>query len=310
MNDKFLVKAALMLMIILSLSSCKSALEDIPIIDCHVHLWDTNRPEGISWPRPEHKKIYRPYLPEHIVPIATANNVKGIVAMQSGQAIADNQWNLDIIKKDPLFKGVMGNLSKVIGTDEFKPLLNELCKNKQYLGYRLSGKYQDGLSAALFRDLQLTAEKSLAVDFLVGGYSFKDIATIAKKVPKLRILLDHLGGVSLDGKPLNEDWVKEFKAMGEYENIHCKVSALFGRFKQQPASKELKDYKEILDLAYETFGQDRLVYSSDWPVTERTGDYTSVVKLTKSYFNSMGKTVSRKVFYENAIKFYKITNID
>jgi L-fuconolactonase len=309
---KYVVRVGVLVLFAVSFSACQTdstSSEPVPIIDCHVHLWDTTRPEGISWPRPEHKKIYRPYLPEHISPIAKKNNVRGIVAMQSGQTTGDNQWNLDIIEKDPLFKGVMGNLSKVIGTDEFKPLLDKLCKNKKYLGYRLSGKYQEGLSKELFRDLNLTAERGLAVDFLVGGYSFEDIATIAVKVPKLRIMLDHIGGVSLDGKPLKKDWVKELVAMGKYKNVYCKVSALFGRFKEQPAPKGLESYREVLDLALDTFGEDRLVYSSDWPVSEQTGDYTSVVDLTKSYFLPKGKEISRKVFFSNALKFYRVPGV-
>jgi len=98
--------------------------------------------------------------------------------------------------------------------------------------------------------------------------------------------------------------------MGKYPNIYCKVSAMYGRFKEQPAPQDIESYKEILDLAYATFGEDRLIYSSDWPVTERTDDYTSVVELTKSYFVTKGKSVARKVFFENAKRFYKIPNLD
>lgn len=305
-----IMKILLTLFTVLILASSCKTTEEVPIIDCHVHLWDTRRPEGISWPRPEHKDLYRPYLPEHISAIAKANGVKGIVAMQSGQTIGDNQWNLDIIEQDPLFKGVVGNLSKVIGTKEFKPLFLKLCENKKYLGYRLSGKYQDGLSDALIEDLKLTAKMGKSVDFLVGGYSFKDIAVLAEKVPDLRILMDHIGGIQLDGKPLDQKWVAEFKNMGRHKNVYCKVSALFGRFKKQPAPTDLKYYKEAIDLAVDTFGIDRLVYSSDWPVTELTGDYTSVVKLTKSYFMPMEHDAAYKVFYLNALKFYRVPGLD
>lgn len=305
-----IMKILLTLFTVLILASSCQTNEEVPIIDCHVHLWDTRRPEGISWPRPEHKDLYRPYLPEHISAIAKSNGVKGIVAMQSGQTIGDNQWNLDIIEQDPLFKGVVGNLSKVIGTKEFKPLFLKLCENKKYLGYRLSGKYQDGLSDALIEDLKLTAKMGKSVDFLVGGYSFKDIAVLAEKVPDLRILMDHIGGIQLDGNPLDQKWVAEFKKMGRHKNVYCKVSALFGRFKKQPAPTDLKYYKEAIDLAVDTFGIDRLVYSSDWPVTELTGDYTSVVKLTKSYFMPMGHDAAYKVFYLNALKFYRVPGLD
>lgn len=300
----------LILSVALSLSGCGSkSTELIPIVDCHVHLWDTNRPEGISWPRPEHKQIYRPYLPEHISPIAKLNGVKGIVALQSGDTTGDNQWNLDIIESDPLFKGVVGNLSRVIGTSDFEPLFKDLCKNEKYLGYRLSGKYQGAMNEAFFKHLKMTAAKGKTVDFIVRQYTFEDISTMAERVPDLRIMLNHFGGVSIYREPLKEDWKKAFRAMGQYKNVYCKVSALYGRFQERPAPQELEPYREILDLAYEVFGPDRLVYSSDWPVTERTGDYTSVVKLTKSYFMPKGREIATKVFFENAVRFYRIPNV-
>ena len=85
----------------------------------------TASPKKTSWPRKEHKEHFRNYLPEHIVPAAKAADVKGIVALQSGQTPEDNQWNLDITKDEPLFKGVIGNFSILIGTDEFAPAFNK-----------------------------------------------------------------------------------------------------------------------------------------------------------------------------------------
>lgn len=306
-------KSLILLTLLILLNACQNkplSVKPEKIIDCHVHLWDTRRPEGISWPRPEHKKLYRPYLPQHIIPIAQKNNVKGIVAIQSGQTIGDNQWNLDIIENEPLFKGVIGNMSRVIGTDKYKPLLDELSKNRKYLGFRLSGKYEKELSKAFFRDLKLAAEKGLAIDILIGNYTLKDVAQIAQEVPNLRIMVDHLGGVKLDGKPLAQSWKEDFQELGKYKNVFCKVSALYARSVPQPASQNIDFYREVLDLAYEIFGEDRLAYSSDWPCTERVDDYTSVVVLTNSFLKEKGPKVSDKVFYENALNFYKVPGLE
>jgi L-fuconolactonase len=65
-------------------------------------------------------------------------------------------------------------------------------------------------------------------------------------------------------------------------------------------------YRPILDLAYECYGEDRLVFGSDWPVTERTGDYASVLALTRAYFDAKGSGVTAKLFHDNAVKFYAI----
>lgn len=285
--------------------------EEIPVIDCHVHLFDIARTEGVTWIPENDKVLRRSFLPADHEPIAKANSVNGVVLVQAGQSLPDNQWNLDVTEDNKaLYRGVVGNLSLIIGTPEFKPLFEKLCENPRYVGYRISGRIQEKLTDELFRDLQLTAEKGKTVDFLLGGYSLLEVAEIAARVPELRIIVDHFGGVALDGKPLPTEWVKSFRTVAKQPNVFCKVSALYGRFKEQPAPKELAPYREVLDLAWECFGEDRLVYGSDWPVTERTGDYASVLALTREYFDTKGRGVSDKLFSKNAAGFYRLPKTD
>lgn len=280
--------------------------EETPVIDCHVHLFDIGRKEGVTWIAEDDKVLRRSFLPEHHEPIAKANGVTGVVLVQAGQHLPDNQWNLDVTASNKsLYRGVVGNLSLVIGTPEFKPLFEKLCQDPRYVGYRISGRIQEKMTDAFFEDLKLTAAKGKTVDFLLGGYSLAEVAEIAARVPELRIIVDHFGGVALDGKSLPAEWIESFRTVAKQPSVFCKVSALYGRFKEQPAPKELAPYKEVLDLAWECFGEDRLIFGSDWPVTERTGDYASVLKLTRAYFDAKGAGVSEKLFSKNAAAFYR-----
>jgi L-fuconolactonase len=278
----------------------------VPIIDCHVHLWDIARPAGLGWIKKDDKTLNRSFLPADHEPIAKANGVTGIIVVQAGQSLPDNQWNLDITAHNPrLYRGVVGNFSETIGTPAFKPLFEKLCENPRYVGYRLSGRYQEKLSDAFFDDLRLTAQKGRTVDFLLGGYRLEEVAEIARRVPELRIILDHLGGVKLDGKPLAPEWFAQFRAVAKQPNVRCKVSALFGRWEKQPAPQDLAAYTEVLDLAFESFGEDRLIFGSDWPVSEQTADYAAVLRLTHAYFDRKGPAVSEKLFHQNAAAFYR-----
>ncbi|MFP6676104.1 MAG: amidohydrolase family protein [Pirellulaceae bacterium] len=300
----------LVAVVFLAVTGMTGAADQVPgtaIVDTHVHLWDLQRPAGIYWISKDDKVLYRSFLPKDHEPIAQSNNVRAIVVVQAGQSLPDNQWNLDITAHNKqLYRGVVGNLSEVIGTDQFKPLFESLCKDERYVGYRLSGRYQEELSDAFFRDLRLTAEKGKTVDFLVGGYTLKDIAKVAHRVPNLKIILDHFGNVRLDDKPLDPDWVKELSGVAKFKNVYCKVSALYGRVKEKPTPRDISFYKPVLDLVFGCFGEDRLVFGSDWPVTRTSGDYASVVKLTRAYFDNKGGPVSEKLFSRNAIQFYGI----
>ena len=234
-----------------------------------------------------------------------------MVVIQPGQSVPDNQWCLDITAHNTsLYRGVVGNLSKIIGTPEFKPLFEKLCTDPRYVGYRLSGRYQEKLTDAFFSDLQLTADKGKTVDFLMGGYSFDEIAEIAKRVPNLRIILDHFGDVKLDGSALDPEWILKLRAVAQHQNVYCKVSALYGRVKQQPAPQDIRFFTPVIDLVLEFFGEDRLIFGSDWPVTETSGDYASVLKLVSSYFDRKSRAVCEKLFHKNAVSFYRIRELD
>ncbi len=287
-----------------------SSFAESPIIDCHVHLWDLKRPEGLSWIKPENKILYRNFLINDHKPMAENHGVKGVIVVQAGQSLPDNQWNLDITAEHKNFYlGVVGNLSPVIGTDAFKPLFESLTKDRRYVGYRLSGRPEGKFTEAFFQDLKLTANSGKTVDILLGGYSLADALEISQLVPELKIIVDHMGGIVLDGKPLDPLWVKNFRAVANQKNVTCKVSALFGRFQNQPAPKEIGPYQEILDLCWECYGEDRIIFGSDWPVTEQTGDYAAVLKLTRSYFDNKGKEASAKLFHKNAARFYGVTEL-
>ena len=263
----------------------------------------------MTWPRKEHVKLYRPLLPGTHAPICRSNGVTGVVVVLSGQALVDNQWNLDVTAHDKrLYRGVVGNLSKAIGTDQFQPLLTRLCQDKRYIGYRLSGRYQEGLTDALIRDLRLTAQMGRTVDFLIGGYSLSDVNEIARRIPDLKIMIDHFGGVQLDGGPHDKEWLRDFRTVATRPNVYCKLSALYGRFKEQPAPTNPAAYRPTIDFALKCFGEDRLIYGSDWPVTTLTGDYRSVINLTRAYFADQELKTARKVFHDNAVKFYGIAD--
>jgi len=310
MSTGWFGRLALLCGLLLAGNGLAADAADIRVVDCHVHLWDIGRPEGVAWIATDDKVLNRSFLPEHHEPIAKANGVRAIIVVQAGQSLPDNQWNLDITAHDKtLYRGIVGNLSKAIGTDEFAPLFEKLCREERYVGYRISGRYEPAMTDAFFRDLQITADKGKTLDVLAGAYTLDDISEIARRVPKLKIILDHFGNVQLNGPPLDPEWVGKMRAVAKVPNVFCKVSALYGRVKQQPAPRDITFYKPVLDLVFECFGEDRLVFGSDWPVSETSGDYASVLQLTKAYFDGKGHQVSDKLFHTNAVRFYGIPDV-
>jgi predicted TIM-barrel fold metal-dependent hydrolase len=277
------------------------------IIDTHIHLYDIRRDGGVPWPPPTDDVLYRPTLPEHFDAVCKANGVSATVIVEASDSVEDNQWVLDLVKHNPRrYIGLVGNLP--IGTDEFAGLLNRFAADERFVGIRLRGfpKGVTGFNDAVWRDLQLLADKGLTLDVLLANYDLDDIARIAKRVPDLKILINHVTGLIITGAPADPAWAAKVRAAAAFPNVYCKVSGIFQRSGRMPAPKDVKYYAPIFEVVWEAFGEDRIVYGSNWPVTDRGGEYGEQLAIIRSYFAPKGRAVLDKLFWKNAAAFYGV----
>jgi L-fuconolactonase len=278
----------------------------IPIIDTHIHLYDTSRPEGVPWPPETDKVLYKPILTEHFDKVSDDNGVNATVIVEASKWIPDNQWVLDLVKNDPdRYIGLVGSLE--IGTPDFKKHLFQLSKDKRYVGIRM--RERPGGDAffenkAVWADLQLLAAMDQTLDVLMFQYSIEDVDMVAKRLPNLKILMNHVAGADIEGKPADPKWVAAVQLVAKNPNVHCKISGLFQQSDRQPSPKDVSFYKSELDVLWEAFGEDRLIYGSNWPVTMRGGTYAEYLAVVKAFFADKPRAAQEKYFYKNALKFY------
>ena len=127
---------------------------------------------------------------------------------------------------------------------------------------------------------------------------------IARRLPKLKILVNHLTGLTITGDPADPTWTSEVNKTAAFPNVHCKVSGIFQRSGKMPAPKDLAYYAPIFEVIYDAFGEDRIIYGSNWPVTDRGGDYAEQLAIIQSFFAPKGQRLQKKLFSENARAFY------
>lgn len=284
-----------------------SETDPIPVIDTHIHLYDTNRSEGVPWPPTSDKVLYRPVLSQHFDAISEANDVTATVIVEASDRVEDNQWALDLVQHNPKrYLGLVGNLP--IGTDEFAGLLDRFAKDKRFVGLRMRQRPggDDFFTDAVWRDLQLLAEKGLTLDVLMSDFDLADVSMIANRAPTLKILINHLTGLTITGDPADANWSAAVKKAAAHPNVYCKVSGIFQRSGQSPAPKELSYYAPIFKVVYDAFGEDRIIYGSNWPVTDRGGKYEEQLSIINEFFKPMGRTTLEKLYWKNASKFYDV----
>lgn len=271
------------------------------IIDTHIHIYDPTRPQGVPFPKPD-DAIYRRVMPENYKALAVPEGVTGVIVVEASTWVEDNQWVLDVIAGDPFMLGLVGNLDP--RADDFGAHIDRLSENPRFLGIRpRTHPWEKEDVARMAGAFEKLVEKGLELDAGVNEM----VIEVARRLPELRIVINHCGNIPADGKPIDPASLELMQKAADCPNVFCKVSGLMDlRCQIRPAPTDLAFYTPLLDALWTLFGEDRIIYGSDWPVldySERT--YADAQRLVHTYFAQKGPSVLEKYFFKNARKAYK-----
>lgn len=280
------------------------------ILDTHVHFWDPARPEGIAWPKPDDKLLYRRILPADYVAALGGTKVDGVIVVEASARLEDNQWLLGLASREPLIAGVVGHLEP--GAPEFASQVKRFAANSIFRGIRIGGgivgkKLDDAGFMAAMRTL---ADKGLTLDVIGGASMLAPVAKLAAQFPGLPIVLNHLAAPGDPAKGIPENWLAGMRTAGAQKNVFCKISGLVELTKQNEPGKSptsLDFYRKLLDATWEAIGPERLVYASNWPVCERGAPLPAVQALALEYLALKGRDTMEQVCWSNARTAYRLT---
>lgn len=304
-----LTLTSLALLLLTGLTSCTTSKLGVKhVIDTHIHLYDTTRDVEMAWPPKDDKVLYRPFMPEEYSKVAKGAGVTGVIVVEASTHLSDNDWVLDLVEGDSFYTGLVGNVD--ITSPDFEKNIARLKEDPRFVGVRTRNAGPiDYSDATVLANLRLLAKHDLTMDYLTNGGGIPGIQTIdkvARQIPELTIVVNHCLGYDFDGKAPPANWVAAVKRLAENENVYCKISGLYQRSVPQPASQDPKHYQPVLDVIWDQFGEDRLVYGSNWPVTERSGSYASFVDLVDAYISEKGQSAREHYYWKNAAKAYRL----
>ncbi len=277
----------------------------IPIIDCHTHFYDPSRPEGVPWPDKNDKTLYRTVRPENFKQLAKPLGIVGTVVVEASAWVEDNQWLLDLAERDPYLLGIVGRLD--IASEKFSEHLARFARNPRYRGIRiLTNELTHALAEGkLIEHCNLLVEKDLELDVNGGPDAPRNVANLAGQVPKLRMVINHVGILPIDGREPPRSWLEGMESAAKHPNVFCKVSALVEQTGANPAPKQVGYYEPVLDALWRIFGEDRLIFGSNWPVSDLGAPLETVVSIVREYFTAKGERAAEKFFAENARNAYR-----
>ena len=277
----------------------------LDIIDCHTHFYDPTRPEGIPWPGKD-SPLYRTVFPHHLREQKQFRPVTGTVIVEASDRVADNTWLLNLAKDDPFVVGIVGRLHP--GAPEFAKHVKHFAANPLFRGIRVSVQVlKHLLQKDNLADLKLLSDHDLALDVNGGPETPAVVAKLAPLLPSLRIVQNHIGNVHITKDEPPREWREGIQAAAKRPNVYCKISALVeGAARDgQPAPNDLSFYSPYIDVVWQAFGEDRVIYGSNWPVSDSAASYETLQRIVMEYVLPKGDDIARNFCSLNAKRAYK-----
>lgn len=282
-----------------------------PIVETHIHFWQTTRAGGVPWPTAAEGPIFRDVLPPEYSAFAKSQGVVAAGVVEASGIVEDNQWILNLVKNDPFYSFFVGNLE--IGAPTFTADLARFAADPRFVGIRgyLTGPAEGiTLSAAQLTNLRDLAARGMTLDIISRGTKNpkSQVQSLCTAVPNLRIIIDHLGGAG-KGTP-DPTWEADIRRLASAcPNLYMKFSSFYDMYAPGDvvfaSPTDLASYKPHFDVLMSAFGQDRLVWGSNWPVITLHGTFEAQVAIAEQYLAPLGTGVRDKVMFKNALAFYR-----
>jgi len=273
------------------------------MIDTHVHFWNFD-PVRDSWITEDMQAIRNDFSPKNLSRIYSDLQITGCVAVQANQSEAENEFLLALAQQNDLIKGIVGWI------DLKNPDLAE--RLKYWSNFKLIKGWRHVLQAetsSFILDTEFIAGISQLKDY---GYTYDllcyhnqldSIIGMVDQIPDQAFVLDHCGKPDVKSQDL-KTWAGHIKTLSANPNVYCKVSGLL-------AEADWKNWKEVeifncLDVIFENFGPERIMYGSDWPVMLISRPYQDWFQLVRKYTEKLSEQERKSVFGDNAKAFYKL----
>ncbi|GAB2979430.1 amidohydrolase family protein [Mucilaginibacter puniceus] len=273
-------------------------------IDSHQHFWKFD-PIRDSWIDESMSVIQRDFFPEDLEPILKANGIDGCVIVQSDQSEDENHFQIANADKHDFIKGVVGWVD--LSASDIEERLNYFSQFKKLKGFRhvLQGEPQRDfmLRPEFLNGISLLDQYNFTYDILVFPDQLKFVKQFVAKFPNHRFVIDHIAKPYIKDNII-EGWREDMEAIAQHKNVFCKISGMVTE--AQWNSWKKADFDPYMDVVVNTFGADRVMFGSDWPVCLVAAKYNEVLDIVKDYFSGYSDVEQDKVFGGNAIEFYNL----
>ena len=284
-------------------------MPDFPIVDTQVHLYD---PRRLSYPwMKQTPALDRPHLVPDFVRATAGVDIQGIVFVEVDAAPADQSAEAHFVqeqaKLEPRLKAMVASIPLELGAAA-EPYLIEYEKLPLARGVRrLIERHQQQPGWALAEDfvagVKLLPKFNFTFDLCLFHPQLVEVTELVQRCPEVNFVVDHIAKPGIRAG-LREPWSEDLRELARLPNVWCKISGVVTE--ADHANWTEGAVCPYIAHAIDCFGFERVMFGSDWPVSELATSYGRWVEVVDAVVGGASIAERRKLFRDNAVAFYRL----
>jgi predicted TIM-barrel fold metal-dependent hydrolase len=277
------------------------------IVDTHQHLWDLDL-FHYSWldSLPALNRSFR--MPDYLEAAKGLNVVKSVHL----EADVDEPYMLDETRHLLALADQLDNpLEGIVAcgrpeSKDFRSYLDKIAVHPRLKGIRRVLHTQPdevGQGATFINNVAALSSYGLSFDLCVLARQLPIAINLVSKCPDVVFILDHCGVPQVKERNL-DPWRSYIADIAQFPNVCCKISGLVAY--ADPERWTTEDLRPFVEHAIASFGWDRLLFGSDWPVCTLSARYQQWVEALRAITQAAGEVNQRKLFHDNAVRVYRL----
>ncbi|RZK69055.1 MAG: amidohydrolase, partial [Pedobacter sp.] len=241
------------------------------MIDSHVHFWNYH-PVKDAWITEEMKVIQRDFAPSDLEKELRENGIDGCIAVQADQSEQETEFLLKYADEYPFIKGVVGWID--FRSTDLSDRLAVFAKYEKLVGWRhIAQPEPEGflISSDFVRGIAALKNYGHTYDLVIHRGQLAEAISLVAQFPEQRFVLDHLAKPDIKNKQGDDEWKQNIVTLSQHPNVYGKISGMVTEADWH--SWTYDDMVFYLDVMFEHFGTNRLMFGSDWPVCKLAASY-------------------------------------
>jgi L-fuconolactonase len=274
------------------------------IVDSHVHFWDP----GVlryAW-QDNVPALRRPFLPADYQSAASVAPVEQIVFIEASSrppdVLAEVQFVSEFLAIEPRITGLIAFANLAMRAKR-EAGLEALARFPRVKGIRHNLQREApgfAVQPSFIEGVRSLERFNFTFDICVQHQQLPDVLELVARAPNVRFVLDHCGKPPIRDQVM-EPWRTNITTLAHFDHVFCKLSGLITEAAVDWRPDDLVPYvSHIID----SFGHDRVMYGSDWPVVTQTGSYVDWYAFTERFTDGWRPDQKRRFYHDNALGFY------